>query len=349
MMTNLSEKYGVNWAPDGPGGGPGAAAPSQSSSDSGSSPSSSPSPASSSPSTDSAPSSPTPPTSPSTATTGVGEAFDFNAMFGDSGDAPASPEPSPLAATPAAPPPPTQVPPEAAVPAAPAQAPATEPGAQAVGASQAAAAPGQSTPPAQPTAGQIDLYDPAALSQELGKFEAQAMQMVADQLFKLTPEETEALEQDVIGTVPKLLAKTFVKSQRNSLEQLGRLVPTMIQRHLQAMMRNTSNEQRFYDRWPDIKADVHGESVRKYAVVYRQMHPTASLEQMIEDIGPMVMMANRIAPSAPAQRGASPMKPVAANGRAPQPSPFVPAGAGPTAVAPTTPELEAWEAMFRQE
>jgi hypothetical protein len=186
------------------------------------------------------------------------------------------------------------------------------------------------------------------LSQELGKFESQATQMAADQLFKLTPQETEALEQDVIGTIPKLLAKAFVKSQRNSLDQLGRLVPTMIQRHLQAMMRNTSNEGKFYQRWPDIKQDQHGESVRKYAVVYRQMHPTASLEQMIEDLGPMVMMANRIAPSPPAPR-ASPTKPAAANGRAPQPSPFVPAGAGPTAVAPTTPELEAWEAMFRAE
>jgi hypothetical protein len=181
----------------------------------------------------------------------------------------------------------------------------------------------------------------------LAQYEAQAMDLVANQLFQLSPDEKEALEQDVIGTVPKLLAKVFVKSQQNVLTQLGRMIPVMMQRHLEAVQRNVGNEKKFYSRWPDIKSDKHGDSVRKYAAVYRQMHPQASLEQMIEDLGPMIMMANKIVPSvgAPAASGGQPRG--APNGRSPQPSPFVPAGAGPVAASRPV-EMQAWEAIFNQ-
>ena len=62
------------------------------------------------------------------------------------------------------------------------------------------------------------------------------------------------------------------------------------------MRQNDQNADKFYERWPMIKKSEHSELVNKYGVVYRQMHPSASLEQMIEDLGPMVMMAGRIAP-----------------------------------------------------
>lgn len=270
-------------------------------------------------------------------------------MFGEGTDgatAPSAPSPTPTAAEPQ-PGPPQATPPAAPTEVAGAAKPATEVGAPATEAA-AQAKPGQSTPPAAEAAA-LDPYDPGALSQHLTQFEAQATQFVADQMFKLSPEETEALDQDITAAIPKLMAKVFVKSQQNVLQQMGRLIPMMMQRHLAAVKRNTSNEDKFYARWPEIKADVHGESVKKFASVYRQVHPQATLDQMIEDLGPMVMMANRIAPTPVAPTAAkTPMAPVAANGRAPQPSPFVPAGAGPTS-APKAAEMEAWEAMFRQE
>jgi len=86
--------------------------------------------------------------------------------------------------------------------------------------------------------------------------------------------------------------------------------------------------------------------VLKYAAVYRQMHPNASLEQMVEDLGPMIMMAQKIVPNSTAKGQPARQAPAGANGRSPQPSPFVPAGAGTTA-APRHVEVEPWEAMFR--
>lgn len=284
-----------------------------------------------------------------------GEAFDFESIFSGSTEfegglppskAPAPSPVSPPAEQPPAEQPPAAIPPAAAAPVPPSASPEVAP------APGATAAPATTAPQAEPQP--IDPYDPAVMSQHLAQHEAAAIEFVANSQFKLTPEESEALEQDVIGTVPKLLAKVFVKSQQNVLAQLGRMIPVMIQRQNEAMKRNTANEDKFYSRWPDIKRDKHHENVVRYAAVYRQMHPNATLEQMIEDLGPMIMMANKIVPSmqAPGATSGQPARQPGAlapgNGRSPPPSPFVPAGAGPVTQQRAVAQ-EPWEAMFNQQ
>jgi len=335
---NLVEKYRALMAPDGPASG-GGDAPS-------STPSAAPSGAASpAPSPSSAGSPP-----PSGTDSGAGEGFDFGAMFdapSDSVAALAATEAPPAKGTePVQPPPhPTESP-----AAAPAEAPPKDAKVEPAAAPDAAeVASDQSTPPVAPMAPQFDQYDPISLSNHLAQNEAAARQFVAEQMFQLTPAEKEALEQDVIGTIPQLLAKVFVRSQHNVLQQMGRMIPVMMQRHLDAVKRNSSGEDKFYKRWPGLDPDKHGDTARKYAAVYRQMHPQATLDQMIEDLGPMIMMAHKVAPTLPTAapgRAAGPAPQGGANGRSPPPSPFVPAGAGPVS-ASRAPELEPWEAMFQ--
>jgi hypothetical protein len=167
-------------------------------------------------------------------------------------------------------------------------------------------------------------------------------------MFKLSPEEIEALETNTVEAVPKLLAKSFVKMQQNMLSQMARMIPGMMQKQTVMMQRHGENEQKFYARWPDLKKDVHGEKVMQYAAVYRQMNPQATLEQMIDAVGPMVMMASGVVPStapgtaSPQSVQPSPMAP--ALGARPQPSPFVPAapnggGASPQQVPDVHPAV----------
>lgn len=345
-MTIL-EKYRALWAPDGVGGG--SSAPASGSGGGGGSASSAPSAPSSAPSSPSG-GSPSPAESPAGAEgaqpndTFSGD-FSFDSIFSDGpeGSPPPSGGEAPAAVPPTAPPP-TAQPPAAAAPVA--EAPVA-PGAEPKAAAEAPAAPGASPPPAPPV--QLDPFNPGQLAQHLLSVEAQATDFVANQMFALTPEDREAIETDVIGHIPKLLARVFVKSQQNVLQQLDRLIPTMVQRHTDAMRRNMEGESKFYARWPNIGRE-HASVVNNLAVAYRQMHPSATLDQMIEDIGPFVMMQARIAPSAagaptagqPARQAAA-----AANGRPPQPAPFVPAGSGSgPASQPKTSELNPWEAMF---
>lgn len=284
--------------------------------------------------------SPSPSSSPASSTgsgeAASGEAFDFGSMF-------AEPPEIPLAAPAVVAPTPTPTP----------QAPPVPPPAAPVEAPPAAAKPTEPTQaPAAPQAPGLDTFDPASLSQHLAANEDAAVQFTAENMFKLTPEEIEALETNMAEAVPRLMAKAFVKSQLNALSQLSRLVPAMIQRQTEMLKRNGENETKFYARWPDIKSEKHGDMVRKYAAVYRQMHPQTTLEQMIEDLGPMVMMAARVVPQVGGVPSAQPANPVSrpalANGRSPPPPPFAPAGAGATNSS-RAPELNPIEVMFQDQ
>jgi hypothetical protein len=343
-MMKLLEKYGPVWAPEGAGGGSSAAPQSSGGGGSGaSSGASAPSSAPSSPSPGGPASRSVEPSAPSGSPAGAGEAppaFDYGAMFGDgppvdlpletSAPAPAAPAQEP---TPVAPP----------APAAPVAAPAT-------GEAPAAAPPAQGGAPVggPPQAGEapaLDPYNPGMLAEHLARSEAQAIEFVAQNMFQLTPQEIEAVEQDVIGAIPKLLSKVFVKSQQNWLQQLDKMIPVMVQRHTDAMKRNGEGEEKFYGAWPNIGRE-HSDLVNRYAMVYRQMHPKATLDELIRDVGPMVMMAARIPPNlGPTGQQAAGRAAPAANGRPPQPAPFTPAGGGPVSASKTQ-ELSPWEAMF---
>lgn len=161
---------------------------------------------------------------------------------------------------------------------------------------------------------------------------------LAAQEFALSPQDLEALEADAPAHIPKLLAKAYFKSQVNLMQQMSRLVPQMVQRQLRVSESNRKNEDRFYSRWPDLDRTKHEPLVKKYATVYRQANPQATLEQMVEDLGPIVMMAGKVTPKAPA----------ASNGnggvRPPQPTPFVPALGGPAA-PPAVAEENPWAGM----
>lgn len=274
---------------------------------------------------------------------------DLSFIFGNEGDDPADTIVAPVvtppvAATPA-PPPVPPVPPagvEPAKPATPAPAVPAEP------VTPAAPAPTEPTSAAAP---QLDPFDPTALASALVKDEAAAVQHVADTIFKLSDEEIEALESNTAETVPKLLAKAFIKSQVNMLQQMGRLVPMMVTRHGVVMKRHAENEGKFYSRWPDIKADneQHKALVNQYAAVYRQMNPTSTLQEMIERLGPMVMMAANIVPTLPGAQPASTSPLAPAGLRPPQPSPFQPAGPVGGGATPSTPQqLSDVEMMFAQ-
>ena len=82
---------------------------------------------------------------------------------------------------------------------------------------------------------EFDRYDPGLLASHLTRNEAQALDYVAENVFKLSPQDVEALETNAVDIIPKLLARVFVKSQQNVLRQLANIVPTMIQRQTVAM------------------------------------------------------------------------------------------------------------------
>lgn len=312
-------------------------------------PSSASSPASAPSSTPSSPDTPIPSQDLPTPEPSDGADSSFEFMFSPEGDDPFDPLKD-LGLSPPVKAPPEPKPAKPAPPKAEPAAKVTEP---AKPQPAATPAPTEATSPPAPQAS-LDPYDPGALAQHLGQNQEQVVQYVADNLFKLSDKDVEALESDVVGTIPKLLARSFVAAQQNLLMQMSRLIPTMIQRQGEVTKAHSEAESEFYTRWPDLKREQHSDLVLQYARVYGQMHPQATRQERIEAVGPMVMMAAKVvpgaAPSVAPQARPSPMAPTGASGRPPQPSPFVPAGPAVGGATPVTaPQLSAVEAMFAGE
>lgn len=208
----------------------------------------------------------------------------------------------------------------------------------------AATAPGPQEARPQEAAQQPPLSpgEPGRLAEALQANEAALIESVA-QRYALSNEEREALETDVVGTVPRLLAKLHVRVMTNVLNQMAQNIPHMIERQMRVSKANAENADKFYSRWTDIKKDVHGETVMRLGALYRQMNPNASMEQMIEELGPLVMLQAKITPSQKPIVTTNGSVAVAGAPRAPQPSPFVPAGGGVASI-PQQAEPNQWSA-----
>ena len=106
----------------------------------------------------------------------------------------------------------------------------------------------------------------------------------------MTPQELEALETNVGGEVPRLLAKAAVYMQTQVLTQMGRIIPMMMQRHSEVQARHSKNVNSFYEAWPSIDKTKHDQKVREIASTFRQLNPGVPTDKMIETIGPFILM-----------------------------------------------------------
>lgn len=287
-----------------------------------------------------APASAAPAAEPATPTE---EAFNFETVLAGNGDDLPQETVVPAAAAPAAAPVVPPVVPPVVAPAAPQQVEPVVPPVQPAPAAAAPAPTGASPP--------LTSADPDGLAAAITANENTIIQHVAETMFVLSPEEREALETDMFTAIPKLMAKAFVKNQHNMLKQIAQSVPRMIEHHSSVVKRNAENSDKFYSRWKDVlNKEDHGQTVNKFAFTFRQMHPNATLEQMIEDVGTMVMVAAKIPATGQPAAPAAPAPGVAfqpAPGVSPQPAPFSPAVGGGSGV-PASPEENPWNFLGEQ-
>jgi hypothetical protein len=151
-------------------------------------------------------------------------------------------------------------------------------------------------------------------------------------MFKLSQEDVEALETDAPAHIPKLLARVYHQAMVNMNSQLSRVIPAMIERREQVTKKNLASRNKFYAAWPDLKPELHSEVVDRYARLYRQTNPSASFDQMVQELGPLVMIAAKVVPGQHLQQPATNGnggQPVLTRPTGRPPSPFRPAMGGP--------------------
>lgn len=156
-----------------------------------------------------------------------------------------------------------------------------------------------------PQAPQTDLSpsDPVGMAAAMEQNAPALIQHLAETRFQLTPEEVQEVETDAVAAIPKLLAKVHLHSQIAMQRFLAQAVPGMIQRHTQVSTANSEAENKFFDTHKALGLDKtntqHRQAAVRLAKMYRQMYPQAPLDQLIQDIGPMVVKAVGAVPGAP--------------------------------------------------
>lgn len=271
--------------------------------------------------------SPTSQTAPAAPSGGSDSQYDFmNEVFGGPPSTPPAPSaaPTPAQAAPAATP--AQAPAPAAAPQQPAQ-PAPAQPAQAPDPAQAQ--PGQVQQQPAPSA-QFDPADPVSLARGLVENYDAAVNHLATNVFAMTPQELDALEANVGGEVPRLLAKAVVYMQTQMLTQMGRIIPQMMQRQTEVTSRHSQNVNSFYQAWPSIDRTKHDAHVRQIASTFRQLNPDVPTDKMIETIGPYILMQLGLPLVPMAKPGAPTARPAAVRQNGSQP--FQPAAPGAVTV-----------------
>lgn len=253
---------------------------------------------------------------------GADASFDF--LFDTQGPDPASspdlstaPSPAPTATAPQTPPQPAAAQPQPAQP----QPAAPDPAA-------VASPPAQPPQPAAQSPQSLSPADPFGLARALQENSEAAITDLAQGVFRLDQKDLEGLETDVAGTVPRLLAKTFVFAQQQFLNQMGHVIPAMMARMAETMRKQSDAENQFYSAWPQLDRGKHADQVRELGIRYRKMFPDHNLDQMVKNLGPLVLSAvglPLVAPTASAGAAAARPTNVAPVARA---QGFVPAAPG---------------------
>lgn len=202
------------------------------------------------------------------------------------------------------PPPPTEpvvppVPPEQPLQPPPVQPPPVPPAPP-----PTAAQPPEGTGDARP----LTASDPWRIAEGLEANRDAVIPHLAATKFALSEEDLRELDADPGAAIPKMLARAFFESQVSMQKFLAQAVPGMIKNYNTVVKANDGAEEQFFKTHKalDVSNPQHREVAARIATVYRKANPGISLDQLIQEVGPMVMASLRIpqgtttAPTAPA-------------------------------------------------
>lgn len=188
------------------------------------------------------------------------------------------------------------------------------------------------TPKEEPDSGPLGALD---LAKQLQENKAKMIDALASERFQLSKEEQDALEEDAVAAIPKLLARAMIETSTVALNQIGTLVPQMIQQHMALSQATSAAEEKFYGMFDQLDKEKHGEDVQAFAQSFRASSPQIDQDSLFSMVGAAVMAKHGIKPEAKASNGdgEQPNTPPK-----PKSKPFVPAQQGAAVVLEKEPE-----------
>ena len=150
-------------------------------------------------------------------------------------------------------------------------------------------------PAPQPSEGEAGpAASPEALAKQFREARAEAEKLLAEQHYKLSEEDAEALEVDPGAAIPRLMAKVYMDAVTTAISHVLDNMPRLIEGTMQVQQQAKAAEDKFYETWPQLDRSKHHEMVLRLGRAYRQAYPNASQDEFIRDVGAQALVALRI-------------------------------------------------------
>ena len=209
------------------------------------------------------------------------------------------------------------------------------------------AQPAQPAPAPGLTEAQIQQLQQQQQTQTFEQVRDQQIQQLADNHYALDEEAVELLSTEPEKVFARGLSRVFMDAVQATTQQLVQALPGLVQGLQSQQEENTRYEDVLYQFWGSRGFDLreHESDLASAGAAYRMSNPSASADEIIQQIGAQVILAKQIVPVA-LQGGQAGVQPPH-GAPPPQPAPFQ-SGAAAPGVLGTQPALEGYAAVDEQ-
>jgi hypothetical protein len=146
--------------------------------------------------------------------------------------------------------------------------------------------------------------------------------------YGLSEEQKELLLTEPEKVLPDMIGRLYVDVFEGVLQAMMAQLPNYMHTYMQQADASRDRESQFYKRWPMLDKPEYKPHVNKLVATYRRLYPSATFEDVLENVGLQAIVALKI-PREQVLGGAAPATPAPATVSAPRYRPAV-GGAAPT-------------------
>lgn len=143
----------------------------------------------------------------------------------------------------------------------------------------------------------------------------------AENPFKLSAEESAALDTDAMSVIPKLMGRVYAQALKSAAAMIQNFAPEIAQqaitKHSTTTAKSSEAMSEFYAGNPELNSKDHQAAVDRWAKAFRSQNPKASRAEAIKFVGLAVKTELGIAPGTPAAVRQPPFAPARPGGKAP--------------------------------
>jgi len=107
--------------------------------------------------------------------------------------------------------------------------------------------------------------------------------------YQLSEEDTELYTTEPERILPQIAADIHLQIYNDVVNSIMQYIPGVIQQQMTVRKTGEERDNAFFTRWPELK--THKADIGRFATIWRQMNPKATVETAVEEIGKHMSIA----------------------------------------------------------